>query len=189
MIYVKRPICLLITVILLALPASCFAAADARIKDVGVAPVNGGVSVSFSVTDAFTKEIDEAIKSGLATSFTFRVEVERSKTLWFDHNEAELRFKHTVKYDTLRDEYNVTLEEAGNLVERTKDAARMKALMSASSGVVVRPDAGFIKGESYEIRIKVELRTVKLPMGLDYVLFFVKLWDFETDWHTVIFSP
>ncbi|MBI5885105.1 MAG: DUF4390 domain-containing protein [Deltaproteobacteria bacterium] len=187
----KRPICLFITVILLALPVFCFAAADARINNVRVAPVNGSgaVSVSFSVSDAFTKEIDDAIKSGLATSFTFRVEVERKNTLWFDHNEADVRFRHTVKYDTLRDEYNLTLDEAANTVERTKDAVSMKELMSVCNGVVLRPQAGFVKGENYEIRIKAELHTIKLPMGLDYVLFFVKLWDFETDWHTVIFSP
>lgn len=187
----KRPIYLFITVILLSLPVFCHAAADARINNVRVAPVNGegAVSVSFSVSDAFTNEIDDAIKSGLATSFTFRVEVERRRTLWFDHGEADMRFKHTVKYDTLRDEYNVILEEAGNTVERTKDFGRMKALMSDCNGITVRPEAGFIKGENYEIRIKAELHTIKLPMGLDYVLFFVKLWDFETDWHTVIFSP
>lgn len=185
----KRSLLALIIVLMLALPVFCHAATDAQINNVTVSTIGDGVAVSFSVTDAFDKDIEEAIKSGLDTSFTFRAKVERKKTIWFDRNEADLTFKHTVKYDTLRDEYQVTLEETGNTVERTKDAAMMKSLMSTCAGITLRPAAGFVKGEEYEIMVKAELHTIKLPMGLDYLLFFVKLWDFETDWHTVIFSP
>lgn len=187
--YVKRPFLLLIFLLILTLPVYSYSATDAQIDNVKISPVNDGVTIAFSVTDAFDKDIEEAIKSGIDTSFTFRVKAERKKTIWFDHNEADWSFKHTVKYDTLRDEYQVTLEEADNRVERTKDAATMKSLMSTCAGITLRPDAGFIKGEEYEILLKAELHAIKLPMGLDYLLFFVKLWAFETDWHTVIFSP
>jgi len=27
-----------------------------------------------------------------------------------------------------------------------------------------------------------------LPFYLDYVLFFLSLWDFETDWYSVVFK-
>ncbi|MBI5562889.1 MAG: DUF4390 domain-containing protein, partial [Deltaproteobacteria bacterium] len=80
-------------------------------------------------------------------------------------------------------------EEVEGGAARTGDFAEMKALMSSAVGVLVAPRNGFVKGAKYEIRIKAELHTVKLPMGLDYVLIFVKLWDFETDWYAVTFSP
>jgi len=185
---VKRPFLALITFFVLALPVYSYSA-DAKITNATVAAVDDGVTIAFVVADAFDKDIEEAIKSGLDTSFTFRVKIERKKTLWFDKNEAELSFKHTVKYDTLRDEYQVTFEEDENRVERTKDALVMKSLMSTCAGITLAPEGGLVKGAEYEIMAMAELHTVKLPMGLDYLLFFVKLWDFETDWHTVIFSP
>ncbi len=39
----------------------------------------------------------------------------------------------------------------------------------------------------YQLRVKAELEKVQLPLYLHYVLFFVSLWDFETDWYTVDF--
>ena len=35
--------------------------------------------------------------------------------------------------------------------------------------------------------VKAELEKVRLPLYLHYVLFFVSLWDFETDWFTIDF--
>jgi hypothetical protein len=31
--------------------------------------------------------------------------------------------------------------------------------------------------------IKAKLDKVRLPLGMEYVFFFVSLWDFETDWY------
>jgi len=43
------------------------------------------------------------------------------------------------------------------------------------------------KGTRYQIRTKAQLSKLTLPFYLHYVLFFVSLWDFETDWHTIDF--
>ena len=43
-------------------------------------------------------------------------------------------------------------------------------------------------GARYQLRVKAELEKVRLPLYLHYVLFFVSLWDFETDWYTVDFT-
>jgi len=39
------------------------------------------------------------------------------------------------------------------------------------------------------LRIKAELDPIKLPLHLEYLFFFVSLWDFETDWHVETLSP
>lgn len=33
-----------------------------------------------------------------------------------------------------------------------------------------------------------ELNKIRLPFHLHYVFFFLSLWDFETDWHTIKFT-
>jgi len=43
------------------------------------------------------------------------------------------------------------------------------------------------KDSQYQIRTKAQLSKLTLPFYLHYVLFFVSLWDFDTDWYTIDF--
>lgn len=177
-----RALTILSLLLSLLLPVAA-GAAMAEI-DLVVVEINDGVKSSFVVKNAFTPQIDEAIASGVPTSFTFRAEVNLSHGLfWFDERFAEIEFRHTVKYDTLKQEYTVVREELGKEVVRTADNAEMKRLMSVVEPVRLLPTARMKSGEKYDLRIKAELSEVKLPLSLDYLFFFVKLWDFETDWY------
>lgn len=161
---------------------------EARIADVVVSRTPS-LSITFSVKGAFTKEMDEAIQSGIPTTFNFIVEVNRVRNAWFDETLSETRFSHTVKYDSLKEEYEISVDEMGMKSIRTKDPNEMKALMSVVTSVDIKSSTPLVKGERYEFMVKAELRTVDLPFLLDYVLFFVKLWDFETSWYTYIYTP
>ena len=44
------------------------------------------------------------------------------------------------------------------------------------------------KGEQYQLRVKAEVSKKTLPLYLHYILFFVSLWDYETDWYTIDFT-
>jgi hypothetical protein len=48
-----------------------------------------------------------------------------------------------------------------------------------------------LKRGTYELAVKAKLDPVKLPLRLECILFFVSLWDFETDWchRTVRVAP
>ena len=173
--------------LLLILPTGALAAA-AEIAGLVVehAPE---LKASFVVKNAFTPNIEEAIISGVPTAFTFKVILNRNKGLfWFDETVAKNEFKHTVKYDTLKEEYEVTLGETGGLPIRTKDLSEMKRLMTTGEAIGLKPAGPLVKGAEYEIRIMAELHSVRLPFRLDYVLFFVRLFDFETDWHIYKFT-
>lgn len=149
------------------------------------------IKVSFTVMNAFTKEIEEAIRSGVPTSFTFFMELSRVKSHWFNEGIGKWQFRHTVKYDTLKEEYEITRGEAG--VEplqdavRTKEFGEMKKIMSTGNAITLNYAAPAAAGQDYELKIKAELRTVKLPFLLNYMFFFVRYWDFETDWYTYNF--
>ena len=47
------------------------------------------------------------------------------------------------------------------------------------AGVCIAPT----KNKTYYILIKAKLERVKLPFSMEYLFFFVSLWDFETDWY------
>jgi len=43
------------------------------------------------------------------------------------------------------------------------------------------------KGKRYQLQMMAQLDRIRLPFHLHYVLFFLSLWDFETDWYAVDF--
>jgi hypothetical protein len=141
------------------------------------------LKVSFNVKDAFNDEIDAAIKSSIPTTFTFIVELNRVATAWFDEAAGRWEFTHTVRYDSLKEEYEIRLgEEAGEPL-RTRDFQEMKRIMSTGANIILNTEGQLRPGTEYELRIKAELRALKLPFLLNYMFFFAKLWDVTTDWH------
>lgn len=167
-------------------PLSAFADL-ARIDNVRVVK-EPELTVSFTVKDAFTREIEDAIKSGIPTDFTFRVELVRVRGVMPDEALALLTFKHIVKYDSLKDEYEIRREEAADSI-KTNDAVEMKRIMTTCADVLVGAGWRYTAGEKYVVRIKAELKTTELPFILDHLLFFLKFWDVETNWHVYNISP
>jgi hypothetical protein len=146
---------------------------------VGVKP---NLNLSFVIKDAFKPEIEEAIKSGIPTTFTIFVELNRVRRLWPDKTVKKWSFKHTVKYDNLKDDYEVTLEEFDKKI-RTNDFEEMKRLMVTGSAIELITQKPIREGARHTIRMMAQLDTIKLPFLVRHMLFFVKIWDFKTDWY------
>jgi len=170
-----------------AMPAAAKAGKPA-VGDVSVSTSPDSLNLSFTVENAFPKRIEEAIKSGVPTSFNFIVELTRVRGFWFDKSMGHWEFRHTVKYDTLKQVYEITLQEKGSLKIVTKDYEEMKRIMSSPESVALRPGWDLPRGYNYELRIMAELRSVRLPFRLDYMLFFLRLWDIDTDWYSYMFT-
>lgn len=176
---------------ILASPSYSQGAEAAKINNVIISHTPQNISVSFDVKDGFTKEIEDAIKSGIPAAFTFIVEFYRERSIWFNEKLAEVKFRHTVKYDTMKAEYELFLEEKAqsNKSIRLKDLSKVKELMTKAEIIQVSNPEAVQKGSMYRVKIKAKLDAVELFFPLNYMLFFVSFWDFETDWHeeTVIF--
>jgi len=180
----KKIILALFLLLALSAPAR---AADVFIDGVTVSEAGGGIKVSFTLKGAFSDEIVEAINSGIPTSFRFIVELDRTRRFWFDRTVARWEFKHSVNYDTLKQEYEITLQERGRASLKTRDRSEMKRLMASVTDLAIDvPSLG--PGHRYELRIMAELRTIKLPFRLDSLLFFLRFWDIKTGWYTYRFS-
>jgi hypothetical protein len=61
--------------------------------------------------------------------------------------------------------------------------------MASVEELEIRPSSQLKAGIPVELRIKAELDPVKLPFHLEYLFFFVSLWDFETKWYTKPLPP
>jgi hypothetical protein len=169
----------------LSLSAFC---EEASIKEVSVKGTNGVWKVGFFVERCFTEKIEEAIQTGIKTAFTFYLQLYQKRKWWKDRKVASLKFHHTIQYDPIRGEYLVTLEENGSS-QGTSSLEEAKGWMAKVEEVEVRPSSQLKPGIPTEVRIKAELDPVKLPFHLEYLFFFVSLWDFETKWHIEPLPP
>ncbi len=158
-------------------------AGEQRQANHGVQTAPATLKVSFQVKDAFTAEIEEAIKSSIPTSFYFIIELSRVNKAWFDEEAGKWEFKHTVKYDSLKEEYEILSEEKDGEVVRTKELQVMKDVMTTGLNIILSTPTQLKPGNEYELKIKAELKTVRLPFLLNYMFFFAKLWDYKTEWH------
>jgi uncharacterized protein DUF4390 len=163
-------------------------AEEARIKDIAVINSWDHCILSFSVTGCFTEEMKKAIDNGIDTTFTFYIELYEIRTFWWDRQIADLSVSHNIKYDNLKKVYMVTLSEKGDKVFYVEDFDEAKKLMSAIRGLGITRLHNLQQGKRYQVRMMAELDKITLPFYLDYVFFFLSLWDFETDWYKVDFS-
>ncbi|MFH1887621.1 MAG: DUF4390 domain-containing protein [Pseudomonadota bacterium] len=182
---------LFVAALLMALsPAvSALAAAEdrARLTDIVVTNTRDDLLAYLKVEGCFTPEINEAILSGIPTTFSFFVSLYGIRDFWTNREIADLTVSRTIQYDSMKKEFTVVRsEDPGNPVV-TRSFPEAKKAMAEVNNLTIVPLSELEKGRHYQIKAKAELDRVTLPLYLHYVLFFVSLWDFETDWYTINF--
>ena len=163
--------------------------AEATLSDIIVTNTQEDLLVFFDIQGCFTREMEEAILNGIPTTFTTIIRLYKTRTLWFDGSISSLRLEHAIKYDSLKNEFRVTRSEDKSNKELVfKEFEKAKKAMAEIRDIEVVPLKELQRKSKYQLRVKAELEKVRLPLYLHYVLFFVTLWDFETDWYTVDFT-
>jgi hypothetical protein len=152
----------------------------AKIKDVLITRDAERITVYAMVSDCFTHDMEAAILAGVPTVFTFIINLYEKRTYWFDANLSHVEINHTLKYDNIKKVFTVYDDDQKSTVFSDLESA--KRAMAELNGVPVAAIASLSKGKTYYLKMKAKLDKVRLPMRLEYLLFFVSLWDFETDW-------
>ncbi len=98
--------------VLVAATAQAAAGQEIRVRPV---PRDGRIYVSFSMTEAFSEDMRDAIRSGLETSFSYDVELRRGGPFWFARTIAATVLTATVRYDNLTRRYHVTRAQDGRV--------------------------------------------------------------------------
>ena len=160
---------------------------QAQISDIIVTNNQEYLLVYFYTKGCFTPDMNKAIQNGIPTTFTFLIELYKPRSLWPNKRLVSLKLHHTIKYDSLREEFSILLSERGNQVFTVKEFSKAQEMLADVSNVRVIPLQNLERNNQYQVRIKAELNKVRLPLYLHYLLFFVSLWDFETEWYVVDF--
>jgi hypothetical protein len=182
----KRNLFIIIILVFQLIFSASVSAKDAFIKKLVITNLNNEIVVYFNLDGAFTEGIVETIRNGIPTTFTFVIELNKVKSMWFDSSLLYVKIYRTIEYDSLKKQYIVTQTINGGAEEelkKTLDFAEAKKSMNEFNKTSVISAEKLEKGNRYELGVKAELDKVKLPFYLEYILFFVSIWDFETDWH------
>jgi hypothetical protein len=181
-----RKISLIVLSCLILLQHSAFAQ-DAKLTNIIVTNTRDDLLVYLNVEGAFREKMINAILSGVPATFSFLVHLYQVRDLWFDKEITDINITHTIKYNNLKKEFVITRSWENEKPIITKSFLEARRLMSEIDSLKVGPLGWLEKGRHYQIRAKAELSKLTLPFYLHYVLFFVSLWDFETDWYTIDF--
>jgi len=141
--------------------------------------IHGGEArVRFTLLNAFTPEMVEALKSGIEITFKTTVEVERVYRNWFNRSVGKVQYTRSVRYDALSRVYRLHRDDGDELLPDV-----LAALDRMTRFEVVVPVTGDVEmGKSYRARVRARLDKVGLSEPLRSIFFFSSLWDVETDW-------
>jgi len=172
--------------VLLFIPSKSIAQ-DATLSNVIVTNTRDDLLVYLKVEGAFREKMKQAILSGVPTTFSFLITLSKVRSIWKDKTIADLKVFHTIKYNNLKKEFVVTRSWENGNPYLTQSFEEAQKHMAEIDGLKVVSLNKLEKGRRYQLGAKAELNKLTLPFHLHYVLFFVSLWDFETDWYTVDF--
>lgn len=171
----------------LALPAGA-AEENAVITELTAVTAQNELLLFATLKNGFQENMFESLQSGITLDFSFLIELYKTTPGWPDELITETSFKHSISYDTLRDDYIVILEEKDNQTERFSSLLEAQHLLGRINGASVTPLTQLIPEHTYQIRVRAELAQKTLPLGVHRIIPFIARKDVKTDWHYLDFS-
>lgn len=152
-----------------------------KINELIVTNQKDDIVLFLKVQGAFDEKLDEAIQNGIPAKFSFIVELIEDTGIFRGKTILELNVSHILKYNAMKNNYTVRRSWDDNRSLTTDDYNEAKKWMTEIENLRLLPMAHLRKGERYLIKSKVMLDKAALPF-LNYIFFFISLWDFESDW-------
>ncbi|HRV45809.1 MAG TPA: DUF4390 domain-containing protein, partial [Smithellaceae bacterium] len=133
------------------------------------------------------KEMEDAILAGVPAVFTIELDVYEERPYWRDRHILRKEIRRTIKYDNLKKNFLVTTNGLEQPAILPSFESAQKA-MAELNGIPVVAFSNLTRGERYYAQVRVKIDRVRLPFRMEYVLFFVSLWDFETPLYKIRFA-
>jgi hypothetical protein len=168
----------LFIVLLAVVSGGAVAATPPKIVEISGTVQGNEAKVRFTLQNAFTPEMVEALKSGIEISFRITVEVERVYRAWFNQTVGEVRHTSSVRYDVLSKVYRLHRSGGDELLPDIHAALDRMTRFEIAVPVTGAVD----RGKPYRARVRARLDKAGLSDSLRSIVFFSSLWDVETDW-------
>lgn len=141
-----------------------------------------------TLENSFTTEMIEILHSGIPLKFTFFVELTKIEDNWPEEQIVAYSFEHGMTFDTLKEKYEISLEEDNNKIQSFKSLFEAQKTINEINGAKVVPLTQLIPDNLYKLKIRAELYKKTLPLSLQKVFPFLSWGDIETSWHAIEFK-
>jgi hypothetical protein len=142
---------------LLALSATLQAAVGMRIVPL---VRDGSVLVSFELSEAFTDEVRDVIRSGLKTTFTYTIDLRLEVPVWIDRTVGSAVVSNTVQYDNLTRRHTIMRTLDGRVQEAlvTEDEGVVRQLMTSFDRLPLFRTSALEPNREYYVRVHAQAR-------------------------------
>lgn len=137
--------------------------------------------------NSLTNEMIDGLHSGIPIHFSFFVELEKIKSSWLDEELTSIEFSHTLRYDTLKQNYAIETDELSKKSHTVSTLEEATTLLNEINGLKIVTLQELQPDQTYRLRVKADLYKKTLPLRLHSVIPFVSWWDLKTDWHAIEF--
>jgi hypothetical protein len=145
---------------LLLLAAGVAVAAQA--PQVLVTPIvrDGQVVVSFDLGVGLSPDLRDAIQSGLATTFSYDVDLRRATTTWFDRTIASVTVTASVRFDNLTRQYQLsrTVDGRAGATRATEDEDAVRRWLTEFERVPLAATSVLEANGEYYVRVRARTR-------------------------------
>jgi hypothetical protein len=176
----------LLLIVFIGLPVKVHAI-EPKITDVLITNDLENVLLYARLVNGFKPDMELAILAGIPAVFNIYLEVFQERPLLWDKKITGKEIKRTMKYDNLKKTFSIITNGKTEPVIFSDFESAQKAMMDFN-GMIAVPLSSLVKGNNYYAMIKVKMDKVRLPLHMEYVFFFISLWDFETSWYQQRFS-
>jgi hypothetical protein len=165
-----------LAVLSLLAPIALAAPSLPTIENLAATASNGRVSVRFSMAGAFTNgEVNEALQSGLPTSFTYVVEIFRDRPNWFDDGIAQARIEVICTFNSVTREYLLNYRRDDRLV-RSETFGDLAALERSMTMVEEKDLFDIGRRKPYKLKVR-----AKADLMRGWVMYVIP-WQVSTRW-------
>ena len=174
---------LIISVSLVAIIFSTPVYGKISIDNISITSMSEDIKISATLHNGFSKNIVEAIESGVPVTFTYYLELRKKVPMWFDSKVSMRTIKMTLQYDTLKKEYELSSFDGENSSNKiTKEFNEIKERMARLDGISLASSKMLNPNKKYYVRIKANMKSKKLWFPFSYILYFFSFFDFNTSW-------
>ncbi|CAG37550.1 DUF4390 domain-containing protein [Desulfotalea psychrophila] len=141
-----------------------------------------------NLENSFNERAVASLKNGIALHCDFFVELYKTAPNWPDELINNKTFKHSISYNTLKDDYVIKLQEKKEHNIRSASLHEAQKIFQQLNDVQVVPLSQLIPDQQYTIRIRAELSQESLPPGVTNILPFVTSSNIKTKWYPIEFK-
>jgi hypothetical protein len=162
--------------------APAYGAPDA-LADLRVSVAPDRIHVSARLRDALPPTVGEEIRNGIGKELYYYVVLKRRVPVWIDEEIASTTVRFSIRYNLVKQQFTVVHRQGQETVHHNTDEFDdVRRLISTIRDATIRPTVPLRRQDTYYVSVKAEMRSAKLPVYLEYFLFFLPVAQLTTSW-------